>query len=59
MTILQKQKLAWFAGYIALSAQRNIIKKHISASLMVNFILALKTFVNYYNYFDQHIFMEC
>ena len=40
--------MAWFVGYIALSALRNMFKKHISASLMNSFsVSSFKTFVNY------------
>jgi len=41
---INKQKLAWFVGYLALS-NRNMFKKHISTSFTVSF--SAKTFVNY------------
>jgi len=47
---MQKQKLAWFAGYITLAQKRNMFKKHISAALMVNFSAGtFKMFVNYHD----------
>ena len=45
---MQKQKLAWFVGYLALRAQRNKFKKSNSASLMVSSsATTIKTMVNY------------
>ena len=34
---IHKQKLAWFVGYLALCPNRNMFKKHISASPTINF----------------------
>jgi len=34
---INKQKLAWFLGYLALCANRNMFKKHISVYPMVRF----------------------
>ena len=45
---MQEQKLAWFVGYIALCANRNMFKKHILASPTISFSARnFKTFVNY------------
>ena len=45
---IHKQKLAWFVGYLALCANRNMFKNHISASPTVSFSArTFKTFVNY------------
>ena len=45
---MQKQKLAWFVGYLALCINRNMYKKHISASPTVSFSArTFKTFVSY------------
>ena len=45
---VNKQKLAWFVGYLDLCANRNMFKKHISTSFTVSF--SAKTFNAFVNY---------
>ena len=46
----------WFVGYLTLCANRNMLKKHISASPTVSFSAStFKTFVNYLKMHDKEI----
>ena len=53
---MQKQKLAWFVGYVDLCTNKNIYKKHISASPMIRFRdRAFKISMNFLTIIDKQI----